>query len=261
MCCFSGPVQFVSGTKIFARASNGRQLLVYEMEYGASRDLAMILPLPVPPGSHERSVRFINLEGYSTFFDDMNAGFPQRTKGFGGRASGDLVFLETATALKVHDVGSFEASFVPEMADFERLDERFRIDRDVWDRVPGYADYGFAVFKLKPSRSSRIHPIALEFPRRDKDRLFFPTVHVHDGELHGTADYDHHLYCQGGDALEPFVDRWDRSQSGAVWFMKVLRAKGIVLPHKFCWRRQIVGTFANVDCWVGPGEKLPGDVL
>ncbi len=50
MCCFSRPVISVSQTRIFARsAEQGRQLLIYQMALNANQDLAMILPLPVPP--------------------------------------------------------------------------------------------------------------------------------------------------------------------------------------------------------------------
>jgi hypothetical protein len=56
-----------------------------------------------------------------------------------------------STPLVVHDLGDFEASFVPCLDDFERLDRRFCIPRSVWDELPVYQDYGFAVFKLKAS--------------------------------------------------------------------------------------------------------------
>src|SRR5262249_36868952 len=129
MCCFSRPVQRVSDTQIFARSSReGRQFVVYSMEVSAKEDLAMILPIPVPRNTKEEAVRFINLEKYAEFFSDMLAGFPAPQPprmagfpgGFGGIANG-------GAPLKVVDVGSFEASFVPSVKDFERLDERFRL--------------------------------------------------------------------------------------------------------------------------------------
>jgi hypothetical protein len=49
MCCFSQPVELVGDTNIFARSDNVRQFLVYSMSYAAPTDLAMVLPLPVPP--------------------------------------------------------------------------------------------------------------------------------------------------------------------------------------------------------------------
>jgi len=51
--------------------------------------------------------------------------------------------------LKVEQVGSFEASFVPTLADFQRLDPRFRLPDTVWQQLGRYAKYGFAIFQLK----------------------------------------------------------------------------------------------------------------
>ncbi len=89
----------------------------------------------------------------------------------------------------------YVASFVPSVADFVRLDPRFRLPEVLFDAVPHYADYGFAVFQLAPGKVT-VHPMALRFPTRDPDRLFFPTVHVHDGRFHAKAKFDHALYFQ-----------------------------------------------------------------
>ena len=108
-------------------------------------------PCLSPPNPGEEAVTFINLQRYPKFFDDMSRGFPRRmvlARG-GGPESRSL------PKLRVHDVGDFEASFVPRLEDFGQLDERFRIPADVWDRLPAYRDFGFAVFKLKASPSRR----------------------------------------------------------------------------------------------------------
>ena len=102
---------------------------------------------------------------------------------------------ELAMILPLPVPWKIEASFVPTIADFDRLDERFRLPKETWHHLPQYNKFGFAVFKLKPGEK-RIHPMAFEFPRSDSKRLFFPTVHIHDGEVHATADFDHILYCQ-----------------------------------------------------------------
>jgi hypothetical protein len=113
MCIFTGAVHDVSSTAIFARQTdNSRQVLVYSMALVASADVAMVLPLPVPPGSPEQAVRFIDLSAYPEFFDDINEAVYRES--FGGQQP-----------LVVHEVGSFEASFVPTRHDFARLDERF----------------------------------------------------------------------------------------------------------------------------------------
>src|SRR5579872_953775 len=126
MCCFSRKVESVSGTNIFARGTaKGHQVLVYSMTLSAPEDLAMILPLPVPKVAKEDAVRFINLEKYPTFFADMARPFtPPPSRGGGGHTKGGTL---SRPALKVVAVGSFEASFVPSVKDFARLDERFRL--------------------------------------------------------------------------------------------------------------------------------------
>ena len=76
MCVFTGTAM-VSDTSIFVRSSKeGRQFVAYTMILGSKEDLAMILPIPVPKNSKEDAVKFINLEKYPNFFDDMRAGFP-----------------------------------------------------------------------------------------------------------------------------------------------------------------------------------------
>ena len=126
--------------------------------------------------------------------------------------------------LEVVEVGSFEASFVPAIKDFARLDERFRLPTSVWEKLPQYKDYGFAVFKLKKG-ASKVHPMAFEFPRALKDVLFFPTVHIHDGTVPAKAKFDHSLFCQmEGEA--PLM--WEESPGLADGFMKVKETQGII---------------------------------
>jgi hypothetical protein len=276
MCCFSQPVDLVCDTNIFARGVNGRQFLVYSMAYAAAADLAMVLPLPVPPNPPEDAVRFINLERYPTFFDDLRNGFPVMV------ATSSLSWGEPSLGdnpkLQVHDVGSFEASFVPRIEDFDRLDERFRIPRDVWGRIPAYHNYGFAVFKLKGTDSRRpagwlrrltgaggggrpkprqVHPMAFEFPRRYPYLLYFPTLHVHDRKVHPNALFDHMLYCQPDPAMEEHVKRWQQSDKQASAFMDMDRTEGIVAPNQYCWRRSLTGRLENTDTLVGHEGSIP----
>ena len=276
MCCFSQPVELVSDTDIFARSVNGRQVLVYSMTYAARGDLAMVLPLPVPPNSIEEAVTFIDLQRYPDFFDDLRSGFPRRmvhTRSLGSKT----LSLDTPK-LRVHAVGDFEASFVPRIDDFKRLDERFRIPPDVWARLPVYHDYGFAVFKLKSSappwhggelsepsetperrarKPRRVHPMAFEFPRRNPDLLYFPTVHVHDREVHSRAMFDHMLYCQPDTLTANYLQGWEHSPRPASKFMDIARAKDLLDPNLFCRRRPLEGILENKDTLVGQGGILP----
>ncbi len=81
MCCFSGTVESVSDTNIFARfAAKGEQFLAYSMKLRTDKELAMILPIPVPSKTKDDAVKFIDLEGYPDFFKDItNRGFPKPT--------------------------------------------------------------------------------------------------------------------------------------------------------------------------------------
>ncbi|SOD03288.1 hypothetical protein SAMN05216486_10929 [bacterium JGI 053] len=241
MCCFSGPVKEVADTSIFARASSGgRQFLVYSMRVDADEAMAMILPIPVPVSAADDAVRFINLEEYPEFFEEMRSGYPvpplTRAQGFAARA---------ALVLAVVEVGSFVASFVPSIADFSRLDERFRLPAEVWDDLPMYRDFGFAVFQFKEG-NQKVHPMAFEFPRADPRQLFFPTVHIHDGIVHPAADFDHALFCQRSGGEE--VTAWEETAEPAESFMKnVGQAQGIVDPAERCYRKTLRGVFRNKD--------------
>src|SRR5690606_29302944 len=87
MCCFVGPKPSfwkslfgggavkVSHTRIFARIEGEEQILVYSMSLSAASEVAMVLPLPVKPGVGEGALRFVSLEKYPSFFEDMASGF------------------------------------------------------------------------------------------------------------------------------------------------------------------------------------------
>jgi hypothetical protein len=248
MCCFTGVVQWVAATRIFARPTReADQFLVYSMSVEAKEELAMVLPLPVPRNADERAVKFINLEEYPEFFKDMEAGFPRPKPAavagnFGGAS-------KSAAPLAVVEVGSFEASFVPTIADFARLDKRFRLPEGVWEKLPAYKDFGFAVFKLKSGKQN-VHPMAFKFPRANAKRIFFPTVHIHDGEVHETAQFDHELYFQLSGADYSPKQGWVESIRPAGMFMKMHKAEGLLDSELHCYRRQIRGRQKNADVLV-----------
>jgi len=241
MCCFSRSVQSVSNTQIFARNSTGiRQFLVYQMRLQAKENLAMILPLPVPKDPHDDAVRFISLKEYPAFFADMRRGFSVSRP-----AAPAGAIAKSEKKLAVVEVGDFEASFVPKVADFKRLDERFRLPDATWDGLPAYRDFGFAVFKLKPGGTD--HPMAFEFPRALPQTLFFPTVHIHDGKVHETADFDHQLYCQPGDAVFASLIHWEESAKPANLFMDMKRSAGLLSSDDHCYLKKIQGRQKNTD--------------
>jgi len=242
MCCFSGPVEEVSGTKIFGRVDGGWQYIVYEMSFSAAEEVAMVLPIPVTPGSGEQAVRFINFEDYPDFFDDLDALFPRGEAPAAAALSlGDLMSTP-AQVLEVQEVGAFEASFVPTIADFVRLDPRFRLPEGIWSELGDYQYFGFAVFKLAAGRSQHVHPMAFSFPTRDPKTVFFPTVHVHDGKVHAEAEFNHQLYCQADAALT-----WQESEGVASRGVDMAKVQGVVSIEGKCFRRFLYGLRDNAD--------------
>lgn len=243
MCCFSGSVFGVNHTRIFAReVEPGVQGLAYQMEFESKEEVAMILPLPVRLPAWEKAVKFINLEEYEHFFSDLNGLWPvQRSvKSFSPVPA--AIKLE----LEVVQVGSFEASFVPSLADFERLDERFRISPKAWKKLPQYKDYGFAVFQFKAGKQ-KVHPMALVFESRLEGQLFFPTVHIHDGQVHEKEMFSHTLYAQGWTNGNFKNKDWKPSGQKASAKVSETKAKGLVWGDGEVFRKKLFGKLANRD--------------
>ncbi len=262
MCCFSvttplglfarwfaRPVH-VSATNILARmVAPGVQALAYGMNLESREPVAMVLPLPVAPGSGEDAVTFIDLSSEPRMFSHLAQLFEfQPTL---ARKGGFSMPRLQARTLTVHKVGSFVASYVPTRADFARLDPRFRMPDALFDAVPHYADYGFAVFQLEPGKVT-VHPMAMKFPTRDPEKLFFPTVHVHDGRFHTRAKFDHALYfqtprrTQAGETI-PFGG-FENDAVG--WMLPTKSYAGLVNEQQAMLRRRLEGKLANQDTWI-----------
>lgn len=258
MCIFSQPVISVNNTQIFARLSErGKQLLVYEMNYDSLEPNAMILPVPVRQPVGAASLRFIDLKEYSKFFDDLKQGFPYRppSSNFGCSDSSRML-PASASLLDVVSVGNYIASFVPSLSDFSRLDERFSLPVATWAKIPQYADYGFAVFQLAAG-SLKPHPMAFEFETRAQS-LFFPTIHIHDGQIHNIEEFDHVLYLQhaGFDSQVYGYRNSDvpdkstgliRSKYTAKGFCDLDRAAGVVDGSLLVHRKIMRGEFPKGD--------------
>ena len=281
----------VTKTNIFARHTRpGYQAIAYSLSIASKSAVAMILPLPVVPGSGEDALTFIDLSGYGAFFDDLvRVCEPEYIE----EAFGDLSDDETlalADTLIAHEVGDYEASYVPTMRDFSRLDPRFRLPKEIWQKMPDYSDYGFAVFQLKLALSTdseeaenTVHPLAFEFRTRDVERLYFPTVHVHDGDFHSEAGFYHRFYCQredaraefkaqrellgehvGGDTLPHDYEDTDsldipsgeypwyfRSMEPAAEILPVDLSEGIIDPNGKLHCMSLADDYPNQDIWLG----------
>jgi hypothetical protein len=228
---------------MFARMlAPGVQCLAYGMTIEAKRDVAMILPLPVRPGSGPAAVRFVDLGAHSNMFRELAALFDEPMP---PRAIAAL-----RQSLEVHTVGSFIASYVPSRADFSRLDPRFRVPDVLFDAVPEYVDYGFAVFQLAPG-ATKVHPMAFTFPTRDIERLFFPCVHLHDGRWHATARFDHALYYQHPKAVVLGATNEGDAPSNVLPARDYAKLVDAAYPML---RRELRGREPNADVWIATGR-------
>ncbi|GEP41224.1 hypothetical protein [Brevifollis gellanilyticus] len=249
MCCFSGTqlVQSVSKTRIFGRQEKKLQHLIYSMSIVASDAVAMVLPVPVVPGGPDDAMKFADFSGYPKVFDDLELGFRPPVTVY--RGSPAALPALPKPVLEVKQVGAYEASFVPTIADFSRLDARFRLPDDVWKKLPGYAAFGFAVFKLRAGAQD-VHPMAFSFPTARPGHVFFPTLHIHDGEVHAKEHFDHTLYLQGENLnLNP---GWQGSPGVAMNHVKCEQTHHFVLPEMHVHRRRIYGKHANGDIVLKP---------
>ena len=268
MCCFARPVISVNKTQIFARLSgNGTQHLAYQMNYVSDEPNAMILPLPVRQPAGEDTVRFIDLKGYESFFEDLAKGFPYRARPSGIACSGGPA-VESMDKIEVFEVGNYIASFVPTISDFDRLDPKFRLPNEVWTGIPGYKNFGFAVFQLAAG-SLKPHPMALEFQtQKDNQEIFFPTIHIHDGQVHQSEEFDHALYLQHA-ALDSKVSNYKnydiedeatglvRSENQASNFAKVQNSAGVLNGDLLLHKKTMQGMLPNTDTIF----KLSGDPI
>ncbi len=265
MCIFSQPVDSVDNTKIFARKTKANsQFLVYQMNYSSSDSNAMILPIPKGRlATEENGFQFIDLSQYEDFFDDLALGFPRvRRAGFGCSAGP----VDSKSSLEVHEIGDFIASFVPELSQFERLDKRFTLPKSTWAKVSIYKDYGFVVFQLVEG-TKKPHPMAFKFASK-MEEIYFPTLHIHDGEVHEEESFDHTLFLQHA-GMDSKVGRYRgdcdadtktnlvRSKWNAGEFCEIDETQGIVQADLLIHKKILRGTLDNRDFLV----EVDGDPL
>jgi len=254
MCIFSQPVNSVNATRIFARPTGtGSQFLAYQMSYNSPSENAIILPLPVRTSAREDGVRFIDLEGYQSLFDDLSEGFPYTAPAV---SIGCSAPPECDSMLEVFKVGNYIASFVPTLEGFSRLDPRFSLPQTTWEKVPQYLEFGFAVFQLAQGNLTP-HPMALEF-QTDSQNIYFPTMHIHDGDVHDMEEFDHVLYMQHA-GLDSSVYQYMnsnvpdkstglvRSKHVARRFCNTERTRGIVDGKLLVHKKTIFGEKPNHD--------------
>lgn len=246
MCIFTGEVESVGDTRIFARQEAHRQAIVYDMVLSSNDETAMVLPIPIADSTSADQVEFVDLSGFSTFFDDIESLFPQWMS-----ASVDALSSRSLDLIEVQEVGVYEASFVPTPGDFRRLDPRFSLNDTFFEQAPEYSDYGFVVFKLKPGES-RVHPMAFWFSKINDNQLFFPTKHMHDGIVHSSDDFSHTLYgqCDAYSGVDSTLETINPENHLDMLNSIARNSLGLVSLGQMICKKTMYGKNDNKDVWL-----------
>ncbi len=138
---------------------------------------------------------------------------------------------------------------MPSVADFARLDERFRLPDGGMGQAA--AVQGIRLRRLQAEEGEKkIHPMAFDFPRANAKKLFFPTVHIHDGKVHDKADFDHALYCQAAEPQDKKQLLHCAIRGPAEAFADIERAKKLLDPKAHVYMTTIRGMQKNQDTLV-----------
>ena len=91
-----------------------------------------------------------------------------------------------------------------------------------------------------------------------ENQIFFPTIHIHDGEVHDEEEFDHTLYLQSAafdaasgdyqdrDVVNPATG-FARSKGKAADFCEVDKCKDLLVADQLVHRKVMKGTLANTD--------------
>lgn len=233
MCIITSTVDSVSTTRIYISAdhANRRQLTIYSNVVASPEENVMVLPVPNPD-----SVELLDFSHYPDFFTDLKACFIERTQ----RSYTNNTFLvsKSTNSLPVFRIGSYDASIVPSIADFPRL--QIPMDRTLIPFLKSKynAEFGFIICRLAPGKKE-YHPFAYTHDQHSSYRLFIPTMHYHPGDYN--ADWDHLIYSP---ATGLFSSKYKFNTTRHVAWEK--------LPLSYQWASQV-----NLDCWekIGPGDN------
>jgi hypothetical protein len=79
------------------------------------------------------------------------------------------------------------------------------------------------------------------------DKVYFPTMHIHDGEIHATEMFDHKLYYQPEytKTYNPHLKGWTNAITSYNTYNDVVKAQFPIL------RKELKGNLMNEDQWVG----------
>jgi len=76
--------------------------------------------------------------------------------------------------------------------------------------------------------------------------VFFPTLHIHDGEVHPKERFDHTLYLQAS-STNLARGGWSESPALAVTNVKCGLTHGMIRPEMHVYQQVMRGKFDNGD--------------
>jgi len=230
MCIFSGSVKEVSKTKILvsqvfpakiidARDKTGRsrrfkkpigkplQLTVYQNSVQLSRNpmdasgrpnTAMILPFPLRSDRKNR-VQLLNMENYEGLFDDLESVFSQRV------VLSKAYTLSDNQSLDVYNIGSYQASIVPNFDSLDKVDTIFNVVPDVKQLLKQYYGRGFGFVICILKNSAKFHPFAYVHELRMDGKFFVPTRHFHGAGNVGLMNSEFARFHEPGLSMLPGI--------------------------------------------------------
>ncbi len=238
MCIITSTVNSVSGTQIYVSSDETyrRQITVYSNKVDTPVENAMILAVPNPS-----TVKFLNFKHYTSLFEDLASCFkyPFATRSL--MAS----LRSSAGTLPVYSVGSYNASILQTLEDFERLNQ------EVFDLAPGLVEFlerkyrgsglGFIVCQLK-SGNHTYHPFAYTHAQHPNGRLFVPTMHFHQHSYSGgqpdtdyEAEWEHTIYSSATNLRSAHWDDKVFAENNVKWEK---------FPREYRWARNV-----EIDRW------------
>lgn len=204
MCIFTGPVDTVTNTKIFATMlggeSAGTQFTCYNnvVELKNANPVAMVIGLPNPTGEPDK-INMFDMSPYPEFFDKLQSLFHAPVVYRGMKGPGLSMKNSPPKVLPVLKCGPYSYSVAPTFADLKRIDwTRFEMSPDVEKLLESqYANNGFGFLVCLCSETGSYPTIGVTHPALANGELFLPTMHEHAGGADGStvADWDHTIYA------------------------------------------------------------------